>query len=154
MMLSNYEIIKSREFRDLEKIPKHYVSNVMLHSLRVAYIMWKMASKSGLDRKSAIRVGLLHDMCYTLPHERASRKGWYVFYHPVDAAQNAERYFGINKKERNAILYHMFPVSPSIPTNSIGWCLFFADKIATVWDYAAGSKTNENRRSDYGTDAS
>ena len=74
-MLSNYEIVRSKEFKKLAEIPKHHVSNVMEHSLRVAYIMWKMAAKLGLDRKSAVRVGLLHDMCYTLPTERAARKG-------------------------------------------------------------------------------
>ena len=139
-MLTNYEIIKSEEFKKLSEVPKHYTSTVKEHSLRVAYIMWKMSSVFNLDSKSAIRVGLLHDMCYTMPEERAKRKGYYVFYHPTDAVENAKKYYGLTAREENAIRYHMFPVSPGMPLNSIGWSLFFADKIATAWDYYAGYK--------------
>ena len=143
-MRTNYEIIKSPEFKKLGEIPKHYTSTVKEHSLRVAYIMWKMADKFGIDRKSAVRVGLLHDMCYTMPEERAERKGYYVFYHPADAVKNAQKYYGINAKEYNAIRYHMFPVAPGMPIYAVGWCLFFADKIATGWDYYAGMKKKKD----------
>ncbi len=145
-MRTNYEIIKSSEFKKLAAVPKHYTSNVREHSLRVAYVMWKLSSFFRTDRYSAVRVGLLHDMCYTMPEERSSRKGYYVFYHPLDAVTNAQKYYGISKREENAIRFHMFPVCPGIPTNAIGWNLFIADKIATAWDYYAGFKKTGKRQ--------
>ena len=52
---------------------------------------------------------------------------------PKRAAENSSRHFEISRKEREAILTHMFPLGP-VPTNREGWIISFADKICAVME--------------------
>ena len=77
--------------------------------------------------------GLLHDFCpYDFSEETPTGERQ-VFYHPKAAAENSSRHFEISRKEREAILTHMFPLGP-VPTNREGWIISFADKICAVME--------------------
>ena len=104
---------------------------VFMHSINVSYISWKLARKFGCDEKVAARAGLLHDFCPYDFHKKTPTGEHQAFYHPKAAAENSERIFEINEKERDAILSHMFPLGP-IPKNREAWIITMADKICAT----------------------
>ena len=128
-----WEILREKEFLSLCQYCHHQRSNRLLHSLNVSYISWKIAKRFGCDERAAARAGLLHDFCpYDFSEETPTGERQ-VFYHPKAAAENSSRHFEISRKEREAILTHMFPLGP-VPTNREGWIISFADKICAVME--------------------
>ena len=131
------KILADEGFRKLRAFPRHGRTNTYDHSVRVAHEALRLSKRLGVDQRSAVRVGLLHDMCYVnyyenrrLPkHKR--HPGMYAFYHPEEAAENA-RQFGLSEKELHAIRAHMFPLAMHIPKNRLGLVLTLSDKKVSV----------------------
>lgn len=126
-------ILKHPKFLELRKFPRHGYTNTLDHSIRVADAALRFAERMGVDRESAVRVGLLHDMCYVSYYENRRipkeerHPGMYAFYHPEEAAENAKK-FGLTKKELHAIRAHMFPLAVHMPKDKLGLVLTLADK--------------------------
>jgi uncharacterized protein len=49
--------------------------------------------------------------------------------------KNAERYFSLNPIEREAIMRHMWPLTPVPPRHRESLIVTYADKRATIGDY-------------------
>ena len=132
--LSEVEHILSHEdFMALEQFTQHQWTTRFMHSVNVSYLSWILARKFGCDEKAAARAGLLHDFCLYDFSEETPTGERQVFYHPKAAAENSSQHFEISRKEREAILTHMFPLGP-VPTNREGWIISFADKICAVME--------------------
>lgn len=126
-----YEYItKEKDYVKLKDLPRHGNTTTYEHSIRVACLTGKIAEKMNADVTSAIKVGLLHDLCFVNYYEKNDHPGLYMFYHPVEAVENSKKY-NLSKKEERAIMSHMFP-GGRIPTSKIGWALTIADKIVAV----------------------
>lgn len=139
LLVDDYSHITShRDYLSLRNIPRHSYTNTYDHSVRVAYLAAKMAEYTNTDVDSTIKTALLHDFCLTNYNEENDHPGWYLFYHPVEAAENAEQ-FGLTKKEKRAILSHMFPMA-MIPTSKLGWMITLSDKIIAVYEKTYGMK--------------
>ncbi len=127
------QILEHPEFRKLRGFPRHGYTNTHDHSLRVADMASRLAGKMGVDKESAVRVGLLHDMCFVsyYRNRRIPKKerhpGLYAFYHPEEAAENAKK-FGLDRKELDAIRAHMFPLAVHLPKNRLALVLTLCDK--------------------------
>lgn len=133
-------ILKNKEYSNLKNFPRHHFTNTYDHSVRVACgVVW-LAEKWGIDTESAVKVGLLHDMCfvdYYQDHNNPKElrhKGLYAFYHPVEAVENAKRVFGLNKTEEKAIKSHMFPLAIHMPTSKLAWALTLSDKAVAAYE--------------------
>lgn len=122
------EILEDRDFRKLSGYTQHRSTTRMMHSMNVAYISWRIARKFGCDEKAAARAGLLHDFfLYNFKEEKDTNE-WQAFRHPKVAAKNSQEHFDISKKEKEAILSHMFPLGP-MPSSREAWIITCADKM-------------------------
>ena len=57
-------LIATPKVQKLGKIPHHYYSTRLEHSINVSYTNYKIAKKFGWDAKSTARGGLLHDLFF------------------------------------------------------------------------------------------
>lgn len=127
-------ILRDLKFMKLKHYPRHKYTNTYDHSVRVAVGAAIIAEIIGADIESAIKVGLLHDMCFVNYYERNDHKGLYAFYHPVEAAENGDKSFGLTGEEKRAIKAHMFPLAVHIPTSKVALALTLSDKIIATYE--------------------
>jgi uncharacterized protein len=127
-------ILQDELYMKLKNYPRHKYTNTYDHSVRVAVGAAIIAMWLHTDVESAIRVGLLHDMCYVNYYERNDHKGLYAFYHPVEAAENADKEFGLSETEKSAIKSHMFPLAVRIPTSRLALALTLSDKAIAMYE--------------------
>lgn len=136
-----YQIVKKildhEEFQKRKNFPHHGEETVYDHSIKVAYLSYKMAKRLHLDEKSAAIGGLLHDF-YTTPWQTAPKpkkiREMHGFMHPKDAYQNALKYFPelMNPKIHDIIIKHMFPLTLKLPRYRESWIITTADKISSL----------------------
>ncbi|MGP1349394.1 MAG: HD domain-containing protein [Stomatobaculum sp.] len=132
------EIIESNTFRRLRQFPRHIYTNTFDHCIRVAVCMAWLAEKNGLDVDSAVKTGLLHDLCFVDYTRKNDHPGIYCFYHPEEAAENASAEFGLTPEEARAIRAHMFPLSLHLPVGKLAFNLILADKLTASYEVLYG----------------
>nr|WP_312577252.1 HD domain-containing protein [Sedimentibacter sp.] len=135
-----HDILNLKEFQATKDI-KHHGNGVYEHSLDVSYLSYKIAKKVNADYVCAARAGMLHDFFYfdwrsdEAKERRKKYKGiekitkMHGFAHPFEAYENASKYFTLNKREKDVIIKHMFPLSPILPKYIESWIVSAADKI-------------------------
>ena len=133
-------ILTHKEFVKTKSIV-HHGNTRFNHSVRVAYIAYKLSKILGCDNVSTIRGGMLHDFFLVRDDKNIVTSAKMFIEHPTIAKQNAIKYFGINEKEQNIIESHMFPVSSIAPKYKESWLVTIADKIATTFEGATRVKT-------------
>ena len=112
------------------------------HSLRVAEKSLELAEKCSayIDERSLVRGALLHDYFLYDWHEKDGGHRLHGFRHPAFALYNASKDFSLNRKERNIIARHMFPLTVLPPRCLEAWIVCFVDK------YCAFSETMGDSR--------
>ncbi len=115
----------------------HRKITVYDHSVHVAEVSLKIADflSVTVDEDSLIRGALLHD--YFLYHRNESVKTYVLhgYRHPMMAAENAKKDYGINDIEENIIRRHMFPLTPIPPKYKEAWIVCIADKYCAALEY-------------------
>lgn len=133
-LLSNPKIQKLQEF------PQHHGSNTLRHSIAVAKRSFELAEKLGwdIDELELVRTAMLHDYyLYKIKEEGLSayRHGTS---HPKISIKNANRDFGLSKKEMSIIRSHMWPLTFVHPPRSKEAALLcLADKDIAIKEFAA-----------------
>ncbi len=138
------DIVTHPLFVQLRACPHHGGENSLYaHSVDTAKCAYRLAKRFRMreDRVRAVtRAALLHDFFgYDWQSERHRRytshyTGWkrlshmHAFIHGAHAARRADRLFGLDQRQREAITSHMFPLAPW-PKNSEAWVLTLADKL-------------------------
>ena len=138
------DIVTHPLFVQLRACPHHGGENSLYaHSVDTAKCAYRLAKRFRMreDRVRAVtRAALLHDFFgYDWQSERHRRytrhyTGWkrlshmHAFIHCAHAARRADRLFGLDQRQREAITSHMFPLAPW-PKNSEAWVLTLADKL-------------------------
>lgn len=141
--MSNYffentkDIISNENFQSMKKYIQHGKTSVYTHSLTLAYICYKKSLKyKNIDRRSLIRGALLHDYFlydWHLPRIINKRKGLHGYNHPKVALNNANNDFKLNKKEKNIIRSHMWPLTFfHMPLSKEAWLVCKYDKILSI----------------------
>ncbi len=132
-ILENKEILKMKDFI------QHGKTSTLEHCVNVAYISYKICRLFKLDYKSMTRAALMHDMYLYDWHddipEEIDKLGKHAFYHPKVALSNAIRNFKLNKKERDIIMRHMWPVTIIPPKTSEGWIIVIVDKYCAIYEF-------------------
>lgn len=137
--LTRYRYIKGilKEFR------QHGDTSVWEHSRNVAYKCYVIAKiiEKNYDVKfnyDELIVGAyLHDFFLYDWHEKADWHKWHGFKHPMIAANNADRMFGITDKERLIIESHMWPLNiTKLPKSKEAILVCLVDKIETLKEIA------------------
>ncbi len=132
-------IIEHEEYQKMRIIPHHHGS-VFDHSLAVAYLAYRIASRCNLDVESTIRGALLHDF-YLYKFKKRENRNILIEglrhsrNHPKIAKKNALKYFELNVKEIDIIVNHMFPIG--LPRCYEAWVTTLADKSLALIEYSA-----------------
>lgn len=131
-------IVESDCFDALSRYPRHIYTDTFSHSVRVAVCMAWLSEKTGVSARSAVKVGLLHDLCFVDYTVKNDHPGLYCFYHPEEAAANAKREYGLTPAEEKAIRAHMFPLALHLPTSRLALTLILADKLVATYEVLYG----------------
>jgi len=128
------EIFTNEHFISMKHIKHHGHISCLEHSLRVAEKTYEMCLKrKGVDILSAVRSALLHD--FYLYDKGEYRPKFHNMRHPKCALQNAEKYFSLNRIERDSIMRHMWPVTPIPPRFRESFIVSWADKQVAFGDF-------------------
>lgn len=124
-MLNHKEFVKTKNII-------HHGGTRFNHSVKVAYVAYKLSKLFGCDTKSAIIGGTLHDFFLERDDDNISAYTKMLINHPTIAKENAIKYFGVNEKEQNIIESHMFPTSNVAPKSREAWIVALSDKIIAM----------------------
>lgn len=117
--------------RSMDGYIQHGDTSCLLHCLRVSYLSYCRCLQKGLNARSAARAGLLHDLFLYDWHNYRRPRGVLLphgFTHPRTALENARRYFVLTDVEEDAILRHMWPLTPVPPATPEGMVITRMDK--------------------------
>ncbi|WP_034784719.1 HD domain-containing protein [Eubacterium xylanophilum] len=130
------EIVEHPNSRFLET--KEYIQHgrvsVFRHSVNVAYNSLKLARKLKIkvNERELIRGALLHDYFLYDWHDGKPERRLHGFFHPGIAMKNAEKHFGLSKKEKDIIKHHMFPLTFPWPRSKEALLVCFVDKALSI----------------------
>ncbi len=134
------EVLKSKLFKKSFKQKHHLHTTVGKHSLQVALWSLKIAdylSSHGIsvDTGLVVRAALLHDLGMIGRDRKYKNNLECSRRHPVESVLAAKRIIGhLSPKMENAILNHMWPLSPNPPSSWEGLAVSLGDKAASIAD--------------------
>ena len=128
------DILNSKNMEKQKEFIQHGDVSVYEHSLRVAYLSIKIASKFHLrvNIRSLIRGALLHDYFLYDWHVKDKSHRLHGFTHPKVAYKNAKKEFKLNDIEKDIIIKHMFPLVVIPPVYLESYIVTIADKISAT----------------------
>lgn len=126
-------LIENETVQQMKNFRQHYETSCFEHCYMAAYYCYLICKKFHLDYKSAARAAMLHDLfLYDWRERQPDRKGLHAFTHGKKACENACELFDLNKKEKDIIINHMWPVTISFPKSLEGFILTFVDKYCAI----------------------
>lgn len=128
-------ILRHDEVQEMRKFMHHGYVDCLSHSLQVSYMAYRIGKKFKLDYVSLARAGLLHDFYLYDWHIRGDREGFHGFTHAQKALENANKVFKLNKREKDIIKWHMWPLNIGMPRFRESWVMMFADRYCSVMEY-------------------
>ena len=127
------ELLKQEKVQKMKHYRQHHNVSCFDHCLYVSYNTYLICKKSNLDYFSAARAGLLHDLfLYDWRKRENGRKGLHAFTHPKEALRQAMSITNLNKKEKDIIKNHMWPVTPKFPKYKETYIITLVDKYFAV----------------------
>lgn len=136
------EILDHEVFLEMDRYRHHGDISCLRHTISVAELTYLISKKRGLDFISATRAALLHDLYLYDWHNEGPRL--HGFRHPAISLRNARKHFELNKIESDAILRHMWPLTPTPPRYKESILVSYADKASTFRDYRESFQNNIN----------
>lgn len=129
-LLSTYNIIY-----EMNKYIQHGTTTTYDHVLAVARYSYLLSCRLpfSFNTDSLILGAILHDFYLYDWHENDKTHRLHGFYHPGKALINANKYFQLNKIERDIISKHMFPLTiTKVPRYRESVIVCIADKIVAT----------------------
>ena len=122
-------IIEIPTVQEMKKYRQHYETSCFDHCLEASYICYKYCKKHKLDYVSMARAAMVHDLfLYDWRVRQPDRKGLHAFTHPRTSYENACKIMDLNKKEKDIILKHMWPLTLALPRYRESFLLTVVDK--------------------------
>lgn len=124
------DVYDSEEFKGLKKFCQHGNINRYDHVMSVTYVAYYEAVRLGADVRSTVRGAIMHDLFYSDWHDSSWAHRPNGYRHPGFALKNARILTGytLSESEEDAIIHHMWPLTPTPPHSQAGWIVTFADK--------------------------
>ena len=136
-----HDIIINREVLKMKHFRQHCSTSCFDHCLSVSYYCYKICKKLHLDYKSAARASMLHDLfLYDWRLKQNDRTGLHAFTHPRIALENSLKLFDLNKKEKDIILKHMWPVTIVPPKYLESYIITLVDKYCALNESSSACK--------------
>lgn len=145
-LLHNDTVMKLTEFR-------HHIGTTRFqHSLNVSYYNYLLCKLLHLDYKSAARAGLLHDLFLYERKKHINSERSHSAEHSKIALRNAAKLFTLNDVERDMIINHMWPMTPTLPQYSETFVITLVDKLCAIAEFSqmVGCYTGRKLRSAQG----
>ncbi|MBQ3408970.1 MAG: HD domain-containing protein [Clostridia bacterium] len=119
--------------QEMKKYRQHCDTSCYDHCLSVAYYCYCICKKLHLDTKSMARAAFVHDLfLYNWRVRQPGREGLHAFTHARTSYEKASNIFNFNKKEKDIILKHMWPVTPIPPKYIESYILTLVDKYSAL----------------------
>lgn len=143
------DILENKDFLELKRL-SHHGLNRYEHSLRVAKISYRVASRLHLDEKSVARAALLHDFFFEDNMELGLKdKMKTLVNHPKYALNTAKKYFELSEKEEDIIVTHMFPIGIRMPKYLESWLVDIIDDGVAIYERFYGIQKQMSFASSY-----
>lgn len=127
------DIIKNDMVQQMKNYRQHFNVSCFDHCLYVSYNLYLICKKHKLDYRSAARAAMVHDLfLYDWRKREDGRKGFHAFTHAKTAYNNAIKFLNLNKKERDIIIKHMWPVTLAFPRYKETFWMIYVDKYLAV----------------------
>lgn len=127
------DIAKHPVVLQMKNYNQHYNCTCYDHCLHVAYYSFLICKKLHLDATSMARAAMVHDLfLYNWRKRENGRKGFHAFTHGKTAYENASKLFSLNKKQKDIILKHMWPVTPIPPRYLESFIITLTDKYCAL----------------------
>ncbi len=140
------EMIQHDAVKSMKHYNQHRGVDCLEHSLNVSIRSYLICKKLGLDYRSAARGGLLHDFFLYDWHKENPHGGLHAFTHPKIASINANNTFTLNKREKDVIKKHMWPLTVSMPKYPESFVVILVDKFYCISEAFRSGSTNIMRR--------
>ena len=128
--------LNHEEFQKRKTFLHHGKTTVFEHSLQVSYLAYRVAKRMKADPVIAALGGLFHDFYDDDWHKVRKRPFFkkHGFVHAKEASLNVEKHFPeiLNKRTRNCIARHMFPLNPIPPIYVESWIVTIVDKYISM----------------------
>lgn len=137
------DLLEHDVVKEMKNYRQHYDCSCYDHCKQVAYYTYSFCKKHNLDYVSATRAAMLHDLFlydWRVKSEKCPRL--HGFRHPRIALNNAMKYFDLNEKEKDIILKHMWPLTPTLPKYKESYVITFTDKYSTLKESLEHYKNN------------
>lgn len=125
------DLVDSDVVQEMKNYIQHGDTTTFDHCMVVAFRSFMMCKRFHLDYKAAARGGLLHDLFLYDWHDKEARGSLHGFHHPRIALENAEKTFDLDKKEREIIKKHMWPLTVVPPKYREAYVISYYDKVCT-----------------------
>lgn len=116
----------------MEKYIQHSDITCLSHSIIVSYYSYRICRFLRFDHCSAARGALLHDFFLYDWHIPNPEHKLHGFTHPQTALRNSNKYFILNKIEKDIIVKHMWPLTIKLPKYKEAFIVCMVDKFCTV----------------------
>ena len=127
------DIINHPATQHMKKFKQHYNCTCFDHCLAVSYYSYKICKHLNLDYTSMARAAMLHDLfLYDWRVKQPGRKGFHAFTHPYTAYRRASSLFNLNKKEKDIIIKHMWPITIIPPKYAESFIITLVDKYCAL----------------------
>jgi len=133
------DLISHEMVWSMKNYMQHANISCLEHSFYVSYVSYTVCKRLKLDYISAARGGLLHDF-FLYDWHGTGMKGIHGLKHPRIALQNANKYFDLNKIEKDIIRKHMWPLTIIPPTRKEAFIVMLADKYCACMEILRFSK--------------
>lgn len=144
------DIIKNDTVQEMKKYRQHYNTSTFEHCFNVSFISYKICKKLHLDYKSTARAAMIHDLFlydWRGGLKAEHFKDLHAFAHPKIALKNAEKLFTLNKKEKDIIVKHMWPVTLfHFPRYIESFIVTLVDKHSAIYESFKHYLGKEKRR--------
>lgn len=134
------DILSCKKYMKLKTINHHWEYSIFDHCINVAYHSFKITKFLKLDYKSTVRAGMFHDFFLYNWKTHRLKEGLHGFVHPKIAFRNASELFDLNKKEKDIILKHMFPLTIIPPRYIESFLLCLVDKCCATSEVLHAAK--------------
>ncbi len=130
-------VISTEEFKRQRAFKQHGSTSVYDHVMHVALRAFTKAykKKEKYDLKALVYGALLHDYFlydWHIFNHKNGHKRFHGFNHPKIALNNALKVYALDKKTRNIIRSHMWPLTLfHIPTSREAWLVTICDKVVS-----------------------
>jgi len=133
--------------QEMKNYRQHCDSSCYDHCLSVSFYCYCICKKLHLDSVSMARAAFVHDLfLYDWRVRQPGRKGLHAFTHPKTAYEKASTIFNLNKKEKDIILKHMWPVTPIPPRYVESFILTLVDKYSALEETYSYMKRNHRAK--------